>query len=93
MYKLGAANAGGSSRILDVICEGRTFGMLARVECFVSSYGTSNIYALILWYAYNVLFGESVTDVIVIFLCHLLISLVVIWEKIVISLKGNHQEN
>ena len=90
MYKLGAANAGGSSRILDVICEGRTFGMLARVECFVSSYGTSNIYALILWYAYNVLFGESVTDVIVIFLCHLLISLVVIWEKIVISLKGNH---
>ena len=78
MYKLGAANAGGSSRILDVICEGRTFGMLARVECFVSSYGTSNIYALILWYACNVLFGESVTDVIVIFLCHLLISLVVI---------------
>ena len=48
MYKLGAANAGGSSRILDVICEGRTFDMLARVECFVSSYGTSNIYALIL---------------------------------------------
>ena len=48
MYKLGAANAGGSSRILDVICEGRTFGMLVRVECFVSSYGTSNIYALIL---------------------------------------------
>ena len=93
MYKLGAANAGGSSRILDVICEGRTFGMLVRVECFVSSYGTSNIYALILWYAYNVLFGESVTDVIVIFLCHLLISLVVIWEKIVISLTGNHQEN
>ena len=93
MYKLGAANAGGSSRILDVICEGRTFGMLARVECFVSSYGTSNIYALILWYAYNVLFGESVTDVIVIFLCHLLISLVVIWEKIVISLTGSHQEN
>jgi len=93
MYKLGAANAGGSSRILDVICEGRTFGMLARVECFVSSYGTSNIYALILWYAYNLLFGESVTDVIVIFLCHLLISLVVIWEKIVISLTGNHQEN
>ena len=41
MYKLGATNAGGSSRILDVICEGRTFGMLARVECFVSSYGTS----------------------------------------------------
>ena len=93
MYKLGAANAGGSSRILDVICEGRTFGMLAYVECFVSSYGTSNIYALILWYAYNVLFGESVTDVIVIFLCHLLISLVVIWEKIVISLTGSHQEN
>jgi len=93
MYKLGVANAGGSSRILDVICEGRTFGMLARVECFVSSYGTSNIYALILWYAYNVLFGESGTDVIVIFLCHLLISLVVIWEKIVISLTGNHQEN
>ena len=48
MYRLGAANAGGSSRILDVICEGRTFGMLARVECFVSSYETSNIYALIL---------------------------------------------
>jgi hypothetical protein len=45
MYKLGAAYAGGS-RILDVICEGRTFGMLARVECFVSSCGTSNIYAL-----------------------------------------------
>jgi hypothetical protein len=45
MYKLGAAYAGGS-RILDVIYEGGTFGMLARVECFVSSYGTSNIYAL-----------------------------------------------
>jgi len=57
MYKLGAANAGGSSRILDVICEGRTFGMLARVECFVSSYGTSNIYARLLCCAYNLLFG------------------------------------
>jgi hypothetical protein len=48
MYELGAASAGGSSRILDVICEGRTFGMLARVKCFVSPYGTSNIYTLIL---------------------------------------------
>jgi hypothetical protein len=46
MYELGAASAGGSSRILDVICEGRTFGMFARVECFVRSYETSNIYML-----------------------------------------------
>jgi len=47
MYKLGAANAGGSSRILDVICEGKTFGMLALAECSVISYGTSNMYVLI----------------------------------------------
>jgi hypothetical protein len=31
--------------------------MLAHVECFVSSYGTSNMYAWILCYAYNLLFG------------------------------------
>ena len=60
MYKLGAAY-GASSRILDVIYEGRTFGMLAHIECFVSFYGTSNIYAWLLCYAYNVLFGASGT--------------------------------
>jgi hypothetical protein len=48
MYKLEAANAGGNSRILAVICENRIFCMLAHVIGFVSSCGTFNIYALIL---------------------------------------------
>jgi hypothetical protein len=44
MYKLVAAYGASSRTYLDVICEGRTFVMLAHVEYFVSFYGTSNIY-------------------------------------------------
>jgi hypothetical protein len=44
MYKLGAAYGASSRTYLDVICEGKTFGMLAYVEYSVSFYGTSNIY-------------------------------------------------
>ena len=44
MYKLGAAYGASSRTYLDVICEGRTYCMLAHVEYFVSFYGNSNIY-------------------------------------------------
>jgi len=52
MYKLGAAYGASSRTYLDVICEGKTFGMLAYVEYSVSFYGTSNIYEWLLFYAF-----------------------------------------